>query len=461
MKRFLNSITPAFIHRVNDGMLRNNVLGWQLQLPQILWLWLLILVFTLPVPLLYPLKFSGSDDEFAVGSIGVLIGIMQFFLYGFLLIRFNATKSFGKPVLFHGTMEQLAYVVVMFLCLTQVVLFPLVIDFRKSGVISSEEIKEETVIYNKGRHYIMDDFSYYRYFPDDATFKKFMEINAVYQENYRNQEEYYSQVVQPMLDEFMSRQKSSEYPARNAVGPKLYFTGIDYLTEDEDYYSSETNYLRYIKYQLVPKTDAERLMEIKNFIRVFKKYENYGNDGRDYDYTNPVTFQDPETILKQYKLNQFTPVVEPAGASVINNYSISRVHDTLLSSTSRKIKGLATRSLICFHVALVFAIFLFIFKNVRLREFILSYVYVGLLTIVVVIFTIIGNLKEGLALHVPIFVFFTGLVVGVLVRDWNHYSHIRTVFIIVSNMCFAYAPIYFFLYATEYLRWGKEEGWRG
>jgi hypothetical protein len=465
MKRFLNKITPAFIHQVNAGLLKNNVLGWQLQLPLILWFWLLISLLTISVPFLYPLDLSGNDDEEGTIAIGILLGILQFFLYGYILIQFNATKNLGKKIFLHGIKEQLAYFIVMVLCLSQLVLYPIILDYRKSAHMTDEEIIKEALIYNNGRAYFMDSDESYLFFPNDSLFKEYINFRTPSDldieadtTKFNSQNDFYERGIEPLVAPFYSDDEyrlsiDPKYGGRDGNGPQLYFTGDDYLQIEylDDFYLDSVRYCT----QLTKKSDVVRLSEIKAFILLYKKYEAT----RSPQYDEKIEFNSPEIILQKYKSNKFEPVIEWAEnmpdyktkePSVYNGL-IDSVHSTVWESRYEKWDKMEDRAFGCFFVCLAFAILIFVFKNVRIKEFILSFVYCGLLVMVVTIMCIVTRLEEHLALHVPIIIFFTGIYFTISSKTWPGYMSLKTVFVIVSNICIAFVPIFFFFYFTEYL----------
>ncbi|MFN6947048.1 MAG: hypothetical protein ACK4ND_19045 [Cytophagaceae bacterium] len=462
MKRFLYRITPSFVHRINDNLLKNDVLGWQLQLPSILWLWFLISLITLPVALIYPLDVVGTSDKIGVRSIAIITTVLQFFLYGFILIQFNSTKLFGKKTFLHGLKEQLAYFLVMFLCFTNVILFPLVIDIRKTDFFSDETIVNEQITYNKARHYFMEYSSQYHYFPDGKYFQTYMEMTPSDSGRFRNRYEYYGEIVKPLIAPYLSDvdqvNLDSRYATRTDSVPQFYYTEDDYVSDfmyykiNPDIYNKAGYPLdyNYSLCQLHNKSDNERLEEIKEFISLFKKYQTLRNP-----YWKTVTFKSPEDILKNYHSNRFASSVyekkEYDRYAHIQNEVVSNVHSNILSSKYNKWRNAGVSAGVSFHIAIVLCILIFIFKNVRLRPFILSFVYLGLLIFIISIITILTNTKDFFAVHVPLGIFFLGLFYVFRVKSWNHYSQNKTIISIYTNMAFAYAPLFFFFYLSGYL----------
>lgn len=464
MKRFLDRITPSFIHRINDRLLKNDVLGWQLQLPLIIWLGLLIGLFMIPLPFLYSLDISGNSDKIGIISIGVIIAVLEFFLFGYILIQFNATKIFGKKTFARGLKEQFAYLLVMLLCLIYVIFAPLILDFRKSGYMTEGKIQEEAIVYNKARHYFMDGLNDYKYFPNDSAFNYFM--GSFPTEQYRNRTEYYIEVIKPMLTPYFTQDSSMDYIdlqyERSEKVPQLYYIEDEYIKEDYSYKKDDSFFMqprkKLYEYQLLEKTDEERLGDIKNFIALYKKYENKEH----FHYREKLDFETPESILQKYQSNQYSRTINPIdaddkypNASFLEDDIIEEVHSTVIDSKYDKWEDTWTRAVVCFHFAFVFALLIFVFKNVRLREFILTFVYSGLLVLVISIVSGVTGANEILPLHTLILLLFTGLFFAFTINNWNYFSHKKTILVILSNIFFAYVPIFFFWYFHEYLDWWK------
>ena len=113
------------------------------------------------------------------------------------------------------------------------------------------------------------------------------------------------------------------------------------------------------------------------------------------------------------------------------------------------------RLMVCFFVGLCLSIFLFVFKNVRLKEFILVFVYTGLLTLAVSIINVVFNGDEDFPIHVVWIVFLAGIYFSFFDRNSQHFSSIKAILILLSNLVFAFMPIALFSYFHEYLDIGK------
>jgi hypothetical protein len=473
MKKFLDRITPSFIHRINLYLLKNDILGWQLQLPLILWLWFLISLITLPVPFLFNIDISAEDDKVGAGMIGGCLGILQFFLFSALLLQFNASKTFGKKTFANGLKEQLSYLIIMALCLVNVVFWPLIIDYRKSDYMTDQQIRNEAIVYNKARHYFMDSWDRYEYFPNDSFFKFYMEIKAYNENGVRTtrltKEIYYAEVVKPALAPFFTHDQDTAMrqidPMYNRAkkGPLLYCIDTEFLNENfylnvqERWLFDTVPSFKSYQYQLEKKTDQVRLKEIKEFIVLYNKY--------DKDYYKNFKFDSPEIVLQKYKDNQFIrcikdihPSLNDEGEEVesimLDSYPINRVHRNIIEAKYEKWEETGIRAMVCFFIVLGFSLLMFIFKNVRLRAFILTFVYTGLLALFIGIISALSHL-DFIAVHTPFILFFTGIFFVLTINRWPHYSLIKTIFAIVSNFCFAFAPIVLFIYFHEYLDFWK------
>jgi hypothetical protein len=479
MRKFLYNITPSFIRSFDAYLLKNAPLGWQLQLPTITWSWFLITLITLPIPFLVKLDNTGDDDIIGVILIAVLTAVLEAFLFVYILIQFNVTKTFGKRVVLNGFKEQLAYLYVFLLCMLHIIFYPLIVDVRKSKLMTDEEIRNEAVIYNQASFYFMGKEPSYRYFPSDSSFLHYEFLEqygyAIYREaNGNAAETYYIERVKPAMRNFFlydSEMIDSKY-TRDVIGcPKLYLTEDNYITEVYYNYNADGSYkpvdtLYFETYQLQKKTDAERLRDISAFLKLYKKYS--------YNYSDTY-FDSPEETLNKYKSNRFSPVVtsmdgisrdypvttvdgelEAADNSTqVDGYRISEVHSTISEARYRKWHNVFLRFIIAFHVALCFSVLLFLFKNTRLREFILMFVYTGLLALAVIILTVVFSGKEDFGIHVVLLVFLTGIYFSFLEPKAKHFSSLKTIFVLVSNATFAYAPLFFFLYFYEYMEVGK------
>lgn len=486
MRKFIHKITPSFIRSFNEQLLKNAPLGWQLQLPTITWLWFLVTVLTLPIPFLISLDNSGADDTIAVILIAVLTGVLEAFLFVYILIQFNATKSFGKRVFLNGFKEQLAYFYVFMLCMMHIVLYPLIIDIRKGNLMSPEEIRNEAVVYNKAVFYFMGKPEDYRYFPTEATFLKYKH----YSQNNNNpngdsKERYYIEDVKPMMQPYFKADSESidmRWTRDIEKCPKLYCIQSNNLTEvyDDrsyfryyDYYDEEAENnvnadpIYFERYQLQKKTDAEHIKDIQNLLDLYFKYHGKTQ----YTHIDSAT-----SIYEKYKTNQFIPVmydtaynydeeyavVDIEGNAEVNKayatlspYTISRVHGTISRAQNNKTENVMMRLLITFHVALCLAVLLFLFKNTRLRDFILMFVYSALLALAVIILTVVFRGNEGFGLHVIWIIFLFGIYFTFFQTKPTQYSSVKTILVQLSNATFAYAPIFIFLYFHEYLDMGK------
>ncbi|WP_018344956.1 hypothetical protein [Cytophaga aurantiaca] len=482
MRKFIHKITPSFILSYNERLLKNAPLGWQLQLPTITWMWLLVTLLTVPIPFFINLDNRGDDDIVAVILISVLTAVLEGFLFVYILIQFNNTKSFGRRVFINGFKEHLAYVYVFMLCMLHIIFYPLIVDIRKGNLMTDEEIRTEAITYNQAVYYFMGDSKAYRYFPSDSTFLKYEYLEGYPQyrgdysqddDNSNTKETYYIEYVKPKMRSYFpgeSDELESKYTRDVAGVPKLYMIEDNYIPEsyydysDHDYKPLDTLYFE--KYQVKYKTDAERLKDIQNFITLYNKY----SDG----YVD-VRFEKPDIILLNYKLNRFIPafyetddisanypVTSVHGETYastnprqLDQYRIGEVHSTITSAKHQKWNDLLLRLIVTFHVALCLSVLLFIFKNIRLREFILMFVYTALLALAVIILTIVIWDDEGFGIHVIMIVFFTGIYFSFFNRNLQHYSSLKTVFILLSNATFAFAPLFLYLYFHEYLDIGQ------
>ncbi len=481
MRKFIHKITPSFIQSFNTYLLKHAPVGWQLQLPTITWCWFLITLLTIPIPFLVKLDNTGDDDIIAVILIAVLTAVLEAFLFVYILIQFNVTKTFGRRVFLNGFKEQLAYLYVFMLCMMHIIFYPLVVDIRKGNLMTAEEIRSEAIIYNQASFYFMGKKTCYLYFPSDSSFLHYEYFEEY---DYKNSSEtggnaaatYYIERVKPAMKNYFlydSEMIDSKY-TRDVIGcPKLYMTEDNYIQEEYYNYNADGTYhlldtLYYEKYQLQKKTDAERLRDISDFLKLYKKYS--------YNYST-IYFDSPEETLNKYKSNRFSQVIsDPNSISTdyavtsvdgeaevvdnstqVNGYQISDVHSTISESKYNKWPNLFLRLIIVFHVAICFGVLLFLFKNTRLRDFILMFVYTGLLALAVIILTVVFSGKEDFGIHVVLLVFLTGMYFSFFEPRAKHYSSLKTVFVLVSNATFAYAPLFFFLYFYEYLGVGKLE----
>ena len=173
MMKFIDKITPSIIRVFNQHLLKHAPLGWQLQLPTITWVWILVTVITLPIPFLIHIDNSGDDDTLAIILISVLTAVQEGFLFVYILIQFNNTKSFGKQVILNGFKEQFGYLYVFMLCMLHIIFYPLIIDIRKGNLMTPQEIKQEAIIFNTASFYFMGEPSDYRYFPTEKSYLKY------------------------------------------------------------------------------------------------------------------------------------------------------------------------------------------------------------------------------------------------------------------------------------------------
>jgi hypothetical protein len=472
MRKFIDKITPSFILAYNARLLKNAPLGWQLQLPTITWVWLLITIITLPIPFFITLEKRGDDDVLAAILISVLTAVLEGFLFAYIVIQFNNTKTFGRRVFLNGFKEQLAYLYVFMLCMLHIIFYPLIVDIRKGNLMTAEEIRKEAVTYNQASFYFMSDARAYRYFPTDETFLHYEELegSAEYRgdnDHLQSKETYYIETVKPMMRAYFSGESEFSSPkcTRDVVGcPKMYMIEDNYISEHYygDYDFDYRRNLYFEKYQLKKKSDEERLKDIVDFIKMYTKYSD--------DYYGNVGFQQPEIILSNYKSNRFIScfhetdnisdgitsvdvyAVEPASnISQLDGYRISSVHNTISGSQKYKWRDLWVRLGITFHVALCLSVLLFIFKNIRLREFILTFVYSALLVLAVIILTIVLFQDEAFAIHVMWVVFLLGIYFSFFEQNAKHYSSLKTTFILLTNAVFSYAPLVIYVYFHEYL----------
>ena len=480
MRKIIDKITPSFIRAYNASLLKNAPLGWQLQLPTITWIWLLVTCLTIPIPFLIDLDNRGDDDILSVVLISVLTAVLEGFLFAYILIQFNNTKIFGRRVLFNGFKEQLAYLYVFMLCMVHIILYPVIVDIRKGNLMTAEEIRTEAVVYNQASFYFMGDADAYRYFPSDSTFLHYKYLDTYREDDYNThgdeEEVYYIEKLKPLMrNYFIGDLESimSRYTRSVKGCPKLYMISSNNITEVyfpeyflNDNESPRENELHFDKYQLKDKSDSERLKDIANFIKLYKKY----NEG-----SSAIYFDSPEETLEKYKSNRFQKVVydmddissvAPAttvsGEIVYNendnqlsSYYVSEVHSTISSAQHGKWRTCSLRLMICFFVALGLSLFLFLFKNIRLKEFILLFVYTALLTLAVTILNVVFRGDEDFPIHVVLMVFFIGIYFSFFDSNKNHYSSIKTILISLSNLTIAFAPIVLFLYFYEYHDLGK------
>ena len=483
MRKFIDKITPSFILAYNARLLKNAPLGWQLQLPVITWIWMLISVLTLPIPFLIHLDTRGDDDIIAVILITVLTAVLEGILFTYILIQFNNTKTFGHRVLLNGFKEHFGYFYVFMLCMLNIIFYPVIVDIRKNNLMTAEEIRSEAVVYNQASFYFMGDTNAYRYFPSEASF-----LHYNYLEEYRNYDEarsnyeseiYYIEKLKPLMQPYFSGDSNridAKY-TRNVSGcPKLYMINRNHIDENyynygSPFYKAEMDTLYYDKYQLQHKSDAERLKDISAFIHLYSVYTKKYNEGY-----SEIHFDTPEKILQQYNSNRFSPVfyekdvisrdypvTTVEGEIVSNNltneqlssYRISSVHSAIAGAGYYKWQHCVMRLLICFFVGLGLSILLYAFKNVRLKEFILMFVYTGLLTLVVTIINVLFHGKEDFPVHVVLVVFFLGIYFSFFDQNQKHFSSIKTIFILLSNLAFAFAPAALFIYFHEYHDIGK------
>lgn len=494
MRKFIHKITPSFISAYNEWLLKNAPLGWQLQLPTITWMWFLVTLLTLPIPFFIELDNRGDDDSVAVILISVLTAVLEGFLFVYILIQFNNTKTFGRRVFINGFKEHIAYLYVFMLCMLHIIFYPLIVDIRKGNLMTAEEIRTEAVTYNQAVFYFMGDPKAYRYFPSDSTF-----LHYEYLEDYRytynsspdvgstnkhsqepaypeaestnahSQETYYIEYVKPMMRAYFSEyDELNPVYTRNISGcPKLYMVDDNSMSEvyydyKSDAYKKTQDTLYFEKYQIKSKTDTERLKDITAFIQLYNKYS---------DEYAAVRFEQPEVILQNYKSNRFRPAFyetddisanypvktvhgetyTSSNPNQLQEYRISSVHGTIAAAKYRKWQELLLRLIITFHVALCLSVLLFIFKNIRLKEFILMFVYSALLALAVIILTIVMREDEGFAIHVVMFVFFIGIYFSFFDQNIQYYSSLKTIFVLLSNAAFAFAPLFLYVYFHEYL----------
>jgi len=479
MRKFIDRITPSFILAYNDRLLKNTPLGWQLQLPTITWIWLLVTILTLPIPLLLNLDVRGDDDIESTILISVLTAVLSGFLYVYILIQFNNTKTFGRRVFLNGFKEQLAYLYVFMLCMLHIILYPLIIDIRKGDVMTADQIKKEAIIYNEASYYFMGYPSSYRYFPSNAAYLQYKYLlqtrNTDESDMGNRAETYYIEQLKPMMRPYFlddSEKIDSKYTRDVKKCPKLYMTGYDQLTEiyfnytDPLYIKQTSDSIYFERYQLKIKSDAERLNDIEKFIKLYHAYDEEEDE---------ILIDSPEEILQKYKSNRFDAVVHKLGyissdypvrmvdgEYEVENYSteidknaIADVHYTIASAKENKWNDCLERLMICFFVGLGLSILLFVFKNIRLKEFILAFVYVGLLTLAVSILNVVFRGKEDFPIHVVLVVFFLGIYFSFFDQNRKHFSSIKTIFILLSNLTIAFAPAALFIYFHEYHDIGK------
>ena len=478
MRKFIDKITPSFIRSYNATLLKNAPLGWQLQLPTITWVWLLVTVLTVPIPFLINLDNRGDDDILAVILISVLTAVLEGFLFVYILIQFNNTKTFGRRVFLNGFKEQLAYLHVFMLCMLHIIFYPLIVDLRKGDLMTVEEIRNEAVIYNQANFYFMGKSNDYRYFPSDATYlyyKYLVRHSESNESGLNDQEVYYIEKLKPMMRAYFmtdSEKIDPKYTRYVSRCPKLYMVDDNSLTEiyhnDEhpSYIKQQKDSLYFERYQLTNKSDDERLTDIKKFIKLYASYS---------EGFSSIHIDRPEEILQKYKSNQFNPVIYELDAiskdyavtrvasevevvdtsTEIDGYHISEVHRTIAGAKVNKWSDCLMRLMVCFFVGLCLSIFLFVFKNVRLKEFILVFVYTGLLTLAVSIINVVFNGDEDFPIHVVWIVFLAGIYFSFFDRNSQHFSSIKAILILLSNLVFAFMPIALFSYFHEYLDIGK------
>ncbi|MCU0429000.1 MAG: hypothetical protein MUF42_03435 [Cytophagaceae bacterium] len=459
MRKILDAITPSFIFNMEQRLLLSSPLAWQFQLPRILWFWLLFSALGVVFPLSMQLEeaMNGYDMEYLV-TLTVVLAILQFFLFGYFLLQFNATKSFIERRWWHGIAEQLVYVLVMFLCVSQFFINYYLWESRKAGYMTPDEIVQEIKQINQARHYFMAKENDYKYFSSKKQFVEFMDFG--------HSMDYYNEVIWPEVkgymnfdEESMSWKLKPKYN-RSADGPKLFYIGSEYMGDEftepserlfssNGFYSSSGKSADYT-YQVHSKSKQQRLKEIKDFINLFHKYE-YAR----YQYYEPVQFQSAEEILKAYESNIFQPVLlhsyETSETQSLSFYSIQNVHETVMNARLGMKRHLQEVLIILFIISLPFALLLFVYKNTTLRSLLLTVLAVILLAVFSTLLAIVTNLTEHLLLHVPLVVVALGLLFTL--KNQKQYSVVRTMFMIVANVCFAMLPLYLFVYATEYWKW--------
>jgi hypothetical protein len=461
MKRILDKLTPGLILQWEKHMLLNSPLAWQFQLPRILWFWVCITTAGLIIPFAMEIDISrSSDDVETIALFTIVLGILQFFLYGYILIQFNSTKNFISRRWWHGMVEQLAYILIMMLCVSQFMVYCTITNLRKASYISEEEINSEILTYNKAVHYFMANSEQYRYFPDEKSFLVYM---SKIKDSDEDAENYYYNYVTPELKPYFTRDplemKSIDGKhTRHKKAPRLYYIGQGYMKNKFEVYSDNifsssgyyvfgSNYTPHT-FQLHSKTKEERLKDIRAFIKLIKKY-----DGVSYSNNDGLVFDDSETILNKYFDNQFSVThrkkYPDEYADVITTYQIESIYENVMRSKIGHWKFLYEMGMVLFFISFPVGVLFFIFKNGTLRPMIVSILTVIIIGIVSVIIAILTRSKEDFIVHIPILVFIYSLVM--FFSPYSHYSQFRMVFIIIANCCLAAVPIYLFFYFTEYL----------
>lgn len=458
MKRFLDKITPAFILQWEHRMLLNSPLGWQFQVPRILWFWLCITLPGVVVPLMMKLNITSTNNDMeTLGLYTSVLGILQLFLFGYILIQFNATKNFVKRRWWHGVVEQLVYILIMMLCVSQFVVYNLVLDMRRATFLSEDEIMSEIATFNKARHYFMATREDYLYFPDEKTFLRYMTKSGNDADSY-----YYSAVVPKMTKYFTGDPENLYYIdkkyTRLTQGPQLYYIRQNNYLGNKFQFSSDRlfssygqfvlgeNYTPYT-FQLHKKTKTERLKEIRDFKALIKKYSGYSY----YNGNETLVFESDEEILSKYYSNLFQiNYTNSAGeGGTINAYELESVYESIMRAKYVRWQFILEMTMIAFFIAFPFAVLLFIYKNTQLRPILIAVITVILVGIISGILSLLLGLKEDLMVHVPIIIFLISVLVTL--TPYKTYHLWGTVMIVIGNVCFAAVPVYLFFYATEYL----------
>src|SRR5204862_1509594 len=123
------------------------------------------------------------------------------------------------------------------------------------------------------------------------------------------------------------------------------------------------------------------------------------------EYTILTKFRSSKEILKRYNENVFYQCIildnesNYENESHIGNYRIYSTHQTVMEAKYRKSENALILSFICGIIALTFSILFFVFKNVRLKTFILLFVFSALLSIVVAVFDVLIRTNGFMSMH--------------------------------------------------------------
>jgi len=397
----LQRFVPSFIKQFDHYLLTHFPNIWQSRIHYVLYSVIITNIIFGGLAMLMPVNLGSLGDLNDWVWLFFIVSITYLVVWMIHVGRFNSFKQFGKRPLGDEYLNFILNFLCILMIATTMFSFPYFYVLKVKNLVSNNELAEDINTLNLGAPFFPR--GYYNYISSsesDANNK------SMYLYNFNNFEAFgYEEFLNQIEDKhFMSRGGELEREAY----PKIDTVIFDTCKQGNSKYGLNCeSYSRKLFQQ--KKSRLDQLKLINNFLKVAKKYQIVEDSSAEY-------------FLGRFNANnnfKYHPDIFYFGASKTNQALEDKMHSIIRNKTKTTFYGESGFMHFMWYLLFYTTLFFMIYRNVRRRDFVLTFVSGIVIMVLSAIFIGLGgHFNQGSIFGIYFTIYF-GLGIGALVLFAN------------------------------------------